>query len=224
MKTATQGLVAAALAAVLIRISWTGEYLRFVQPWMRWPLLAAGLALFAMAARPALGYAAGGGRVPRSAWLMLLPTMVVFAVAPPPLGAFVAERRPAQNPATLPPPRVLTANTDGRPLDLGVEEFTWGAAQTDDVMGLRNQVVRMDGFVSTDKTGNWYVSTLVIFCCAADAVVERVKVVGQPAEPRNEWVRVTGTWIEGTGTGSSNPAALQTSEVVRIPTPKDPYS
>lgn len=224
MRQATQGLVAAALAAVLIRISWTGEYLRFVQPWMRWPLLATGLLLLAIAIRPLLSRGDGGHAVPRSSWLLLLPTLIVFAVAPPPLGAYVAERHASQSPTGHREPDALPAASGSGPLDLAVEEFTWGAAQPDDVMGLTDQRVRMKGFVSTDESGDWYVTVLVIFCCAADVTTERVKVVGLPAPPRDTWVRVTGTWRAGTGRSTAEPATVDATEVARIPAPENPYS
>ncbi|MFT4009960.1 MAG: TIGR03943 family protein [Nocardioidaceae bacterium] len=224
MTTPTQGLVTGALAALLIRISITGEYLRFVQPWMRWPLLATGALLLLMALKPAFGYARHEATVPKSSWLLLLPTVIVFSVAPPPLGAYVAERRAAQAPATMPAPAKIPVSHSGEPITLGVDEFTWGAAQPDDPMGLKGQEVRLEGFVSTDKAGHWYVTALVIFCCAADAVVERVEVDGQPAPPRDQWVRVTGTWVEGTGRDLADPAAVKASKVIDIPTPKNPYS
>lgn len=224
MTSTTQGLVAGALGAVLIRIAWTGEYLHFVLPWMRWPLVATGLVLLLMALRPALGMVGSGDRVPLTSWLLLLPTLIVFSVAPPPLGAFIAERRATQAPEALPAPARIPASTDGGPVDLVLAEFAWNAAQPDDPMGLRGRPVRMDGFVSADEDGGWYVTQLVIFCCAADVAVERVEIVGQPAPPRDQWVTVTGTWVEGTGGSSSEVARLAAAEVVHIPAPEAPYS
>jgi uncharacterized repeat protein (TIGR03943 family) len=224
VKPRTQGLVVLLLAAVLVRIVLTHEYLRFVRPWMRWPLLVAGLILMLMALRPVSGREPQHvTQVPRSSWLLLLPTVIVFVVAPPPLGAFLAERRPAQPPSQLPAPIVIPMDNGGGPLDIALEEFTWGAAQPDDLMGLAGQTVRMEGFVSMDKAGNWYLTRLVIFCCAADALVDRVQMVGQPAPPRDQWVRVTGTWVEGTGTDASEPAQLVAQQVVKIPAPGNPY-
>lgn len=227
MKPKTQGLVVLLLAAVLIGVVLTGDYLRYVRPWMRWPLLLAGVALIMMALRPLVGRGRGSSDVPRSSWLLLLPTVVVLTVGPPPLGAFLAERRPAQPPprlsTKLSPPIVVDPGGGSDPTDMAVEEFTWGAAQADDVMGLAGRAVRMEGFVSLDRKGNWYLTRLVIFCCAADAVVQRVEMVGAPAPPRNQWVRVTGTWVEGTGTVSSPVAQLAAEQVADIPEPKNPY-
>lgn len=212
----------ALLAAVLIRLTWTGEYLRFVLPWMRWPLLATGLILLLLAIRPVLGRD-GGESVPRTTWLLLAPTLIVFAVAPPPLGAFLAERREAQLPPRFAAPSAIPAATASGPLDLGLDEFTWGAAQASDPMGLAGRVVQMDGFVSADPDGGWYLTRLEIYCCAADAVVERVKVIGQPAPPRNQWVRTTGSWVTGTGADLKTAAQIRATDVTRIPTPEDTY-
>ena len=56
MNDRTQGLVLAVLSVILIRIAVTGEYLQYVTPWMRWPLLTAGLILLAIGIGPALGW------------------------------------------------------------------------------------------------------------------------------------------------------------------------
>lgn len=231
MRGPTQGLVTAALGILLLRIVSTGDYLRFVQPWMRWPLVITGVALLAISVRPALGFVRHENGVPWSSWFLAIPTVVVFAVAPPALGAYIAERRPNQVQAVAPNLDDLPPPTATGPRELSVEEFTWGAGQSDDPMALADSEVELEGFVSTDKQGGWYVTNLVIFCCAADVAVERIKVAGQPAPARDQWVRVTGTWIKGTGrwvkgTGPdpSNPATMTAAKIVDIPTPKDPYS
>lgn len=231
MRPPTQGLVAAVLGILLLRIVSTGDYLRYVQPWMRWPLVVTGIVLLVIAIRPALGLVRHEHGVSRSSWLLLLPAVVVFTVAPPALGAYIAERRPVQAQPTAPDLDDIPAPTPNGPRNLSVEEFTWGAGQGDDPMSLTDSEVELEGFVSADRQGGWYVTNLVIFCCAADVAVERVKVVGQPAPPRNQWVRVTGTWVkgsgrwvEGKGPDPSNPASVTATEVVDIPTPKDAYS
>ncbi|WP_110208858.1 TIGR03943 family putative permease subunit [Nocardioides daejeonensis] len=224
MTSPTQGLVVAALAALLVRISLTGEYLRFVQPWMRWPLLATGALLALMALRPMLAREDARSRVPRSSWLILLPLVIVFSVAPPPLGAYIAERRAEQVTTPPPAPARIPVAEGGRPLVLSLEEFTWGVAQSDDVMGLKDQVVRLEGFVSSDKAGDWYVTALVLFCCAADVAVVRVRATGAEAPPRDQWVRVEGVWDAGSGTSASVPPTLEVTRVAEIDAPRNPYS
>lgn len=224
MTSRTQGLVAVTVAALLLRISLNGEFLRFVQPWMRWPLVATGLVLLLMGLRLALGWVVVRGRVPAMTWLLLVPWLVVFNVAPPPLGAYVAERRVSE-PSGIAPDRTSVAQpVDGGPRSVAVEELTWGAAQPGDPLELRGSTVETEGFVSTDQAGDWYATVLVMYCCAADVQAERVKIVGHAAPARNQWVLVTGEWIEGTGVGPGNPAALRASAVEPIPSPEDPYS
>lgn len=225
MTTRTQGLVLAVLAVVLIRISLTGEYLRFVTPWMRWPLVVTGVVLLVVAFRPVLGRtpATLQDRAPRSAWLLLLPVLVVFSVAPPPLGAFLADRR-AEQPASLPEPEVVALPESDAPLPLTVGEFLWGAAEPGDPMGIAGQPVTMTGFVSGDSDDGWYLTRLEIFCCAADAVVMRVRISGREAPPRDQWVQVTGTWVEGTGRDPDSPATLEAEQVIEVDAPRKVYS
>lgn len=232
MTSRTQGIVLALVGVVLIRLSVTGEYLRFVTPWMRWPLVATGLALVVLSARPLFGIHAepdqdsgdaGHETVPRSAWLLLVPALVVFAVAPPPLGAYLAERR-ADQAVTLREPDVVRAPAGNQPLPLAVGEFQWGASQPDDPIGLAGREVELSGFVSRDDKG-WYVTELEVFCCAADAMVMRARVESGDAAPaRDEWVKVVGTWVEGTGGGLGDPPVLAARAVRSIDQPRNPYA
>lgn len=224
MTQRTQGLVLAVLAVVLIRLAVTGEYLRFVTPWMRWPMLGAGLVLLAIALRPALGRtpATGDQGAPRSAWLLLLPTLLVFAVAPPPLGAFLAERRSDQ-PAVLRDPIVAPLPESPGPVHLSPGEFAWGVSQTDDPMGIAGRRLTMSGFVSNGNDGEWFLTRLEISCCAADARVTRVRISGPQSPPRDQWVEVTGTWLEGTGRETGVPAALVAEHIVEIDSPSEVY-
>ena len=81
VNTRTQVLVVAVLAVVLIRVAWTGEYLRFVATWMQWPLVVTGVIMLAMAARPALSTDRGNTEAgPRSAWLLPLLSVGTAAV------------------------------------------------------------------------------------------------------------------------------------------------
>lgn len=222
MNTRTQGLVVAVLAVVLIRVAWTGEYLRFVAPWMQWPLVVTGVIMLAMAARPALSpdrsHAESG---PRSAWLLLLPTLMVFTVPPPALGAFLAERRADET--NVPAPVVVELPESDEPVPLTVGEFLWGASEKGDPMGLEGRTVTLTGFVSVDNKGNWYVTRFEIGCCAADAQVYRVRVAGVDAPPRDQWVEVTGSWAAGTGRSAGDPATIEPDRIVEIEEPDEVY-
>ncbi|GAA4121777.1 TIGR03943 family protein [Nocardioides fonticola] len=240
MTRRTQGLVLAFLGALLTRLSLTGEYERFVTTWMRWPLLVTGIGLVVLALPAALGVGGENGdhsdhgdhahpgeeddhghRAPRSAWLLLLPGLVAFVVSPPALGAYLAERRASDAPPPA-PTTVFAALPDDVTSDLALEEFLW-RAQTDEGATLAGRDVRLTGFVSTDPDGNWYVTRLVIACCAADARPVRVRVGEADAPPRNTWVAVTGTWEKGTGTTRTSAAVLDAGEVTPIDPPEQVY-
>lgn len=190
---------------------------------MRWPLLAGGILLLAMGIRPAMGWTCSASPLAtsRTAWLLLVPTVVVFAVSPPPLGAFLAEHR-ANQPASIPEPAVADLPPSTGPVPLSVGEFVWAASEPDDPMGISNRQVTMSGFVSgTDD--EWYLTRLEIACCAADATVMRVRISGPKSPPRDQWVEVTGTWVEGTGGESATTATLQADQVVAIEEPMRAY-
>lgn len=222
MSRTTQALLLALLGAMLIRISLTGEYLRFVAPWTRWPLLVTGLVLVALALRPLLRRSeAHGERVPWATWLLLVPTLVVFVVAPPPLGAYVAERRAAQPP---PPPEPVFAPLDTRvdPVPVELEEFVW-RAQSRDGETIEGHRVELTGFVSGRSEEAWHLTRLSIACCAADALVVRVRVADPDAPPRDQWVRLVGTWVPGTGTSVDVVPEIEVESLTRIKAPRDVY-
>jgi uncharacterized repeat protein (TIGR03943 family) len=190
-------MVLTLLGAVGLKLVLSNTYLYYINAWMKWPELATAAVLLALSVRylfdgkdePAGDHTA----VPRSAWLLLLPIVVVFAISPPALGAYVAERRvntavptPADSGAIPPLPH-------GDLLPMKVIEFV-SRAQWDKRDSLKGRRVALTGFVSKDKQGHWYVTRLTIACCAADAIAWRVRVNGLEAPHRDRWVRVTGQW------------------------------
>jgi uncharacterized repeat protein (TIGR03943 family) len=208
--------------AVCLRLTTGGEYLRYVNPWMRGPLLATAFVLLGLGFRLLwrTKRVAGQASGPWSAWLMALPVLAVFVISPPALGAYAAERS-----AT----RVAT-NKDYKTLDdaetvaMDVGEFQ-GRAQWDDT--LTGYSVALTGFVTFDKTGHWYVTRLAISCCAADAVAYRVRVEGSEVEApaENSWVRVTGAWRKPSTAEVPRiePPILDAEKVVAVRTPDNPY-
>ena len=104
MTRVTQGVLLTLVGAVLIRITIDDTYLRYVNTWMRWPILACGLVLVLLSVsdlatggrHPDADQAAdpagnqGPHHVPRAAWLLFLPPLVIFFITPPALGAFLA--------------------------------------------------------------------------------------------------------------------------------------
>ncbi|MEI5676315.1 MULTISPECIES: TIGR03943 family putative permease subunit [unclassified Nocardioides] len=225
MRTTTQGLVLAFLGAVLVRLAWEGAYLRFVTEWMRWPLLVSGVLLVLLAVRPLLSAGQAGqdhaDGVPAVTWLLLLPALVVFVVSPPALGAYLAERRADEAPPASPVASFAPLPEGGTPV-LEVEELLWRALD-DDGATLAGRSVEVRGFVSHGPDGVWYVTRMVIGCCAADAAVVRVQVEGADRPERDRWVAVTGTWRDGTGVRAGEQAVLDAESVRRIRTPAVTY-
>jgi len=162
----------------------------------------------------------------RPAWLLLVPVLAVFLVAPPALGADSVIRTEARvpasagaaNAASFPP---LPA---GDPVPLAVNEFVsragWDAAGT-----LNGRTVSLTGFV-VHTDGSTLLARLVISCCAADAFPVTVRLRGGEADhlASDAWIRVTGQVVPGTATRANSytpdftPASLAT-----VPAPKDPY-
>lgn len=211
MTTRTQVVVLTLVGALLVRISLTGEYTRFVNEWLRWPLVVTGALLVLVSFAHLVGLsgdredtpgAEGDGHehadghahgVPLSAWFLLAPVFVVFVVAPPALGSYVAERRSNAYP---PPDRVaMNALPAGEVVDTTVREFVV-RAQYDPGRSLEDRVVRMVGFVSTNARGEWFLTRLSVGCCAADAAAYKIEVTGHVDQPpEDSWIELTGTWV-----------------------------
>nr|WP_308016997.1 MULTISPECIES: TIGR03943 family protein [Streptomyces violaceusniger group] len=170
------------------------------------------------------GHSHAGG--PKVAWLLYVPALTILFLAPPALGSYTASRDDAKAPKA-------PASTTGESLfadlpDKGVVEMSLNdfssRAVWDTDRTLKGHTVRLTGFVTPGRHGTWYVSRLVISCCAADAQVRKVRVHGPAAPPADTWVTVTGTWhpTGKLGTDDASPA-LDVSTVDRVPAPKDPY-
>lgn len=231
MTPRTQGLILAFLGAVVLRLTVSGDYLRFVKPWMRWPLVATALLLLLVAAAPLFGRLDqsdghddddhdGDGHehgIPRAAWLLLVPGLVVFLIAPPALGAYLADRR-ADTVAAPPSDTLFEPLPAGDAVDLDVDEYVW-RAMSDDAATLRDRTVTLTGFVSGEGD-DWYVTRVSIVCCAADASVARAQVADADSPPRDTWVEVTGTWEPG---GTAAEPVISATSVRAIEAPENPY-
>lgn len=215
MTRGTQGLVLGVLGALLLRLAITGDHLFFVNAWMRWPLVGSGVLLIALALHQAR--TPGHHHAPRAAWLLVLPVLVVFLVAPAPLGSYVADRRVNQLPPQ--PAGYFPALPAADVLPMKVIDFVV-RAEFDTGRTLEDRTVELTGFVST-QGDRWFVTRIAINCCAADAAAYRVQVEGPPAPPRDSWVTVTGTWLPAGGTGST--PALHGADVVPVARPRSVY-
>lgn len=228
MTRQTQALLLAFLGAVLLRMSLSDAYLRYVTEWMKWPILASGVIMLLLAVGPLFGDPdkAGGPEhdghghagVPRSTWLLLLPGLIVFVISPPELGSFLAERRANQSAAAE--PAVVAELSGDETNELPLQEFVWRAQSGGDTLVDRS--VSLTGFASHEGD-HWYVTRLTIGCCAADALAFRVQVDGADRPERDQWVRITGTYVEGTGVSPSEDPVIEADEVTEIKKPRQTY-
>jgi uncharacterized repeat protein (TIGR03943 family) len=227
---ATQALLLTVTGAVLIRMAAGDTYLRYVNTWMRWPLIGCGVLLLMLSLSDLLRPTDAqteeepeAPHVPRAAWLLFVPSLVIFLIAPPALGAHFAERAQSTVVPAEPVSDVAIAPlpvTDPAPVLL--EELVVRAAY-DGGATLLGRRLELTGFVSRDKTGDWYVTQFGINCCAADATVTRVIATGAEAPPDDRWVKVVGTYVEGTGAGGATPPEVSVEQVTFVEPPRNQY-
>ncbi|NEE17875.1 TIGR03943 family protein [Streptomyces sp. SID7499] len=160
---------------------------------------------------------------PRVAWFLTLPALALLLFPPPALGSYSAEREAAQRAAqgvgTFP------ALPSGNPVDLSLGEFG-SRAVYDSGRSLEGRTVRLTGFVTRDGDGTtWYVTRLLVSCCAADATTAKAEVRGVQAPPVDTWVTVTGTWRPEGEPGSTEawPPVVDATSLRRVRQPDNPY-
>ncbi|MFJ3896236.1 TIGR03943 family putative permease subunit [Streptomyces sp. NPDC090083] len=162
---------------------------------------------------------------PRVAWLLTLPALALLLFPPPALGSYSASREEAQRAAqgvgTFP------ALPAGNPLDISVAQYS-SRAIYDTGHSLRGRTLRMTGFVTHGSHGTWYLTRLLVTCCAADATISKVEIRGDEADgaPQTDtWVTVTGTWLPKgkLGTDGAWPPVLKATTVTQVKEPADPY-
>jgi uncharacterized repeat protein (TIGR03943 family) len=233
------------VGAAVLRISAFSElYLRYVQVGLRPYLIVSGAALVLLGIAMAVvrrddrddGHGDAGddvgdgddgghqhhGHGPRVAWLLTLPALALLLFPPPALGSYSAEREAAQRAAqgvgTFP------ALAAGDPVEIEVGEFA-SRAIYDSGRSLKGRTVRMTGFVTHGDDGTWYVTRLLVSCCAADATTSKVEIRGADALPVDTWVTVTGVWHPKgkLGTDGAWPPVLDAASVKQVKQPADPY-
>jgi len=229
-------IVLAAVVALILRLVITGDYLFYVKPSMLPALILTAVVLAVLAAfavRDVWSADDGGGHEPghdhghghgepRAALLLVLPLVALLLIAPAPLGAFSAARVAPVPPAPA-DPGAFEALPAGDPVELKVVDFVRRATEGGSA-SLAGRNVRMTGFVTPNPAGGWWLTRMVVGCCAADAYPARIVVRDAPALPADTWVAVTGVWVEGTGStdGLLIPQMTQ-SAVDEIPAPANPY-
>jgi uncharacterized repeat protein (TIGR03943 family) len=160
---------------------------------------------------------------PGVAWLLVLPMLLVLVVPPPALGAYTAGRAGAPVPAPV-ARRVYPPLPVGGPVLLDVHDYAeraaWDKGQT-----LAGHVVTLTGFVSPKNADGWYLTRMVITCCAADSRSYLVDVLGSGLSPvPNSWQQVVGTYTPGEPSGNGGTTArITATSVTPVSQPQDPY-
>jgi uncharacterized repeat protein (TIGR03943 family) len=253
---AAQNLLLITLGAVMLWLTVvTTEYVNYVKDGLRLPIAASGVALVLLGAaglrkdwRPSpdhphaghggadeegdghhLGGHGGhhhGGRGPRVAWLLCLPVLAVFLIAPPALGSFTASRASARpQPPPAPSGEGFSALSGPDPVRMTISEYAGRSSQYDfggsaDV--LQGHTVSLIGFAMPGPWGGWTLTRLRIACCAADAVPMQAVVKGVPMPKKGSWVRVTGVWTPPRKRGG-NITQITAQSVQPIDKPREPY-
>ncbi len=228
------GTITLLAGAVGLRLVLTGGYKRYVKAGMgpillisALVLLALGIAVIARALRA--GPRTAGRHGPgdehdsddehapeRVGWLVLVPVLAVLLVAPPALGAFAVDRTTRvdiQGGALYEPlPR------GAAPRSMTLLEFLQRADDRDGASMTGASVV-LTGFVAGGRPGGFRLVRYSIACCAADAAAAIVGVDGVRPPGRDQWVRVTGSYVPRT----ADRPVLAATGVEPIAPPEDPY-
>ena len=240
MRRETQNILLLLLGGALLKISFTGTYLRYVKPAHFWLLVLAGIVMLALTAvsiiRELRGEHIGpGGAVGhehnhpmRSAWLLVLPVLAVFLIAPPALGADSVERAAASPPRTTPTAEDGSALYASLPaadvLPLQLSEFSERAVW-DSGHSLNGRSIKLTGFV-VHEGRDTYVARIAIACCAADAYPTKVKLLDRDlaALADDHWIEVVVVLEPNSATRENYfvPSA-HVRTVTPVAEPEDPY-
>lgn len=219
------------VGAVVLRLTFTDTYRRYVQPAMGKWLLIAGVAVILLGlvtlinslrnveVEEAHGHDHEHSHRVGVGWLLLAPIAALLLVAPPTLGAYGVNRagtiKVSPGKAFFKPLQQADA-----PVELTLVEYVQRALEHKGA-SFRGVPVKLTGFVAGSEGEGWRLARYQIACCAADATPVVIEVVGTSGTPpvEDEWVAVTGTFQRG---GGDLPRLAATS-VVEIPAPQDPY-
>ncbi len=175
------------LGAVTARMLWSGGYGWFVQQRMFIPLVLATVVLLGFGVFEAIQGTQEERRNPESSrwsvapavgWLLLLPLLVLIAVAPTGLGAAAASRVEAFTPNER-LSRFEPLDASAGPVDMRVYDFLERAVWDPDA-SLDGVTVRLEGLVvNDDRTPDGFMLTrFLVSCCAADGIPLQVALRG----------------------------------------------
>jgi uncharacterized repeat protein (TIGR03943 family) len=231
----TQGVMLLTVGGMALWLGLSDATLAYVRAWLRLPLAASGVVLLVLALATLRqgsgkdeepvghdhGHGAGG---PRSAWLLVVPVLVLLLVAPPALGSYAASRRAPGAGGNSTGDFPALPEAVGAAVPLPVSEFVSRALYDRD-QSLAGVRVRMLGFVTpSDKPGDGYrLARFNFFCCAADAAAYEVAVRGDPSPRRaDQWLLVEGRWLPEPVAKATAPSTRRPVLIVDSVTPVDP--
>lgn len=232
MRRETQNVLLLLLGGALCKIAWNGSYLRYVKPSVLPFLVAAGLVILTLGLI-SIGRDVLAGRsqpnqhdhAGRSPWLLVLPVLAIFLVAPPALGADTVSRS-ARTLVPHQPTIRFPALPAGPAPALPVSDFVTRAVW-DDAGSVNGRQVRLVGFIVQGAQGVTYLSRLVISCCAADATPVEVRLAGGTELaylPQDGWYEVRGQVVPGSArSGTRFTPTLTVSDLHPVPAPREPY-
>jgi uncharacterized repeat protein (TIGR03943 family) len=225
--SAAGGTITALAGTVLLRLTFTGTYTRYVRagmgPWLGVAgvvLVVLGVVTLVRAVRHARPVDAHGhGASPPVGWLLLAPIAALLLVAPPTLGSYGVDRGAAVDIRAGAHGFDRLARGDG-PVAMTLLEFGQRAFDRDGV-SFNGATVQLTGFVAGGHDEGFRLARYQIACCAADAAPVVVRVVGIDGEPppQDTWVTVTGSHRAG----AAEIPELAATSVVEVAQPDDPY-
>lgn len=192
------------MGVLTLRLILTDEFGWFVQQRMRLPLLAAAIALLLLGVAECLTAfrdvkrddKALERRVgPLVGWLLILPGVVLMAVAPTGLSSAAVDRLDTLVPAESDSEFVPLAES-AAPIKMRVYDFI-DRAVWDDAKSLEGTRVELEGLVVNDERipDGFRLTRFLVSCCAADGIPMQIGVHQVDQRFANDtWVRVVGTW------------------------------
>jgi uncharacterized repeat protein (TIGR03943 family) len=229
--TAAGGTISMLVGAVVLRLTFTDTYRRYVQPAMGKWLLIAGVAVILLGLVTLInalrnvepeeehGHDHDHSHGVGVGWLLLAPIAALLLVAPPTLGAYGVNRagtiKVSPGKAFFKPLKQKDA-----PVEMTLLEYIERGLEHNGA-SFHSVPVKLTGFVAGSEAGGFRLARYQIACCAADATPVVLDVVGTSGTPPtdDQWVTVTGTFQRG---GGDVPRLAATS-VVEIRAPDDPY-
>ncbi|WP_046472396.1 TIGR03943 family putative permease subunit [Allosalinactinospora lopnorensis] len=244
MNRIAQGLVAVLLGAAVLGSALSGLYVNYVKALFQPFLVLTGIVLVGLGVWVVLadlraganedgtgtghddhdGHGHDHSRAPWVAWLLVLPAVSVFVIAPPALGSYSAAETTATSAGSTRDSSLDELDGGPGPVEMKLQEFVM-RAWTDENREMAGREIELTGFATPNPDGEgWYLARLQMACCAADAVVNRVLITDEPEPEEDSWWTVRGTWVEPEGDLESvQDHRFAVDEMTEVDNPPDPY-